>query len=163
MEIYIYIYIFYITVIVFVALDLVTLVWLEITPTMLMPQTHVHARKAPTHALRWNLSLSSHLFSYTKYSQIHYYTPSHLIPTKVALLIVLVCLSLSDGGVFVWSLGHSLAGHFIPAQSEMPAQRSVSILIFILRFPHHLKHWQSHFDCFFGMRDSCKIDFISQS
>lgn len=47
-------------------------------------------------------------------------------------LIDCLCVFLLDGGVFVRSLGHSLAGHFIPAQSEMPAQRSVTNLTFIL-------------------------------
>lgn len=46
-------------------------------------------------------------------------------------------LSLLDGGVFVRSVGHSLAGHFIPDQSEVSAQRSVSVHTFILN--HHLK------------------------
>lgn len=60
---------------------------------------------------------------------------------KVILLIAFVCLSLSDGGVLVRSLGHSLAGHRKPAQSEMPAQRSVTILTFILSFRHYLKQY----------------------
>lgn len=103
-----------------------------------MPHTLVHA--------------DNHMFFYTIYSSIQYYTWNQLIPTQVTLLIVFVCFCQTEVCLFeVWDIPWQGTSSLLSQKCQPKGQSLFSHL----SFHHHLKQmFENSLDFFFF----CKRD-----